>query len=297
MGCLKLIYREEKPTLKVLKNTFTSSYRYGFNGQEKTDEISGNGNHYTAEFWEYDPRTGRRWNLDPVVKPWESGYAVMGGNPIWNKDVNGDDFVNASTEKRKAAGVKKDEAQANLNSATTAAKPFEGVTKKEAKAAGNLSEFKAAQSNLKTAQKAFNKAEAIFNQEVENEATVDAALALFKEVNPEQFAKFDKFDPTGRGVIDIVVSGQKDAIQILDSKGFPTGVTTKEGINASVGNDDKSKDFVKVRLQVIKVDGVIQITSITGVLVHAMGHLQGDRSENAARQFQTEQFDNKLKKK
>jgi hypothetical protein len=37
-------------------------YRYGFNGQEKSDEIAGEGNHNTAEFWEYDTRTGRRWN-------------------------------------------------------------------------------------------------------------------------------------------------------------------------------------------------------------------------------------------
>jgi len=35
-------------------------YRYGFNGQEKSDEIKGEGNSYTALFWEYDPRIGRR---------------------------------------------------------------------------------------------------------------------------------------------------------------------------------------------------------------------------------------------
>jgi hypothetical protein len=68
-----------------------SSYRYGFNGQEKSDEISGAGNHYTAEFWEMDPRLCRRWNIDPVVKPFESGYACFGNNPIWFIDHNGAD--------------------------------------------------------------------------------------------------------------------------------------------------------------------------------------------------------------
>jgi hypothetical protein len=43
----------------------SEGYRYGFNGQEKSDEIKGSGNSYTAEFWEYDPRLGRRWNMDP----------------------------------------------------------------------------------------------------------------------------------------------------------------------------------------------------------------------------------------
>jgi hypothetical protein len=39
-----------------------AAYRYGFNGQEKDDEVCGSGNLNTAEFWEYDTRLGRRWN-------------------------------------------------------------------------------------------------------------------------------------------------------------------------------------------------------------------------------------------
>jgi RHS repeat-associated protein len=77
--------------------TFSSeSYRYGFNGQEKSDEIAGFGNHTTAEFWEYDPRIGRRWNADPAVKDYESPYASFSNNPIWFSDENGADTVKAS---------------------------------------------------------------------------------------------------------------------------------------------------------------------------------------------------------
>jgi len=46
----------------------STDYRYGYNQQEKSLEIDANGNHNTAEFWEYDTRSGRRWNLNPVVK-------------------------------------------------------------------------------------------------------------------------------------------------------------------------------------------------------------------------------------
>ncbi len=63
--------------------------RYGFNGQEKDDEIAQG--IYTAEFWEYDSRLGKRWNTDPVVKPWESSYACFNNNPINMVDPNGDD--------------------------------------------------------------------------------------------------------------------------------------------------------------------------------------------------------------
>jgi LysM repeat protein len=69
----------------------SESYRFGFNTQEKTDEISGPGNHFTAQFWEYDGRLGRRWNLDPVVKPWESLYACFSDNPISMVDPDGND--------------------------------------------------------------------------------------------------------------------------------------------------------------------------------------------------------------
>jgi hypothetical protein len=72
MGCLKLTYRTDRAALKAAQGclpknggTCAGAYRYGFNTQEKEDEISGSaGTHYSAEFWMYDTRTGRRWNLD-----------------------------------------------------------------------------------------------------------------------------------------------------------------------------------------------------------------------------------------
>ncbi|OMP74818.1 RHS repeat domain-containing protein [[Flexibacter] sp. ATCC 35208] len=68
----------------------TSAYRYGFNGQEKSNEIKGEGNSYTAEFWEYDPGLGRRWNVDPRPEVSRSPYAVIQDNPIGFNDLKGD---------------------------------------------------------------------------------------------------------------------------------------------------------------------------------------------------------------
>lgn len=65
-------------------------YRYGFNGQEKSDEIKGIGNSYSAPYWEYDPRLGKRWNMDPVVNPNVSSYAAFNNNPISLSDPDGD---------------------------------------------------------------------------------------------------------------------------------------------------------------------------------------------------------------
>ena len=62
-------------------------YRYSINGQEKEKEI--NENITTAQYWEYDSRIGRRWNVDPVIKPWESPYASFNNNPITQIDPEG----------------------------------------------------------------------------------------------------------------------------------------------------------------------------------------------------------------
>ena len=66
-------------------------YRYGFNGHEKDDEISGSGNHISFNDYGYDPRTGRRWRTDPAFKeyPSISPYAGFGNNPIVFIDPDG----------------------------------------------------------------------------------------------------------------------------------------------------------------------------------------------------------------
>jgi hypothetical protein len=67
-----------------------SSYRYGFNGQERSIEIHNNS--FTAEYWEYDSRIGKRWNIDPVPKIMFSPYVVLANSPIMFVDPNGADW-------------------------------------------------------------------------------------------------------------------------------------------------------------------------------------------------------------
>ena len=79
------------------------SYRFGFNGQEKDDEVYGStGTSYTAQFWQYDPRIGRRWNLDPKPTVGISDYACFADNPIWFSDPLGNSatvFITADEDK------------------------------------------------------------------------------------------------------------------------------------------------------------------------------------------------------
>ena len=71
--------------------SFSSSrYRYGFNGQEKDTTIEPN--HFTALYWEYDSRSGRRWNIDPKAdqKISLSPYNALSNNPNSRIDADGD---------------------------------------------------------------------------------------------------------------------------------------------------------------------------------------------------------------
>jgi hypothetical protein len=67
-----------------------SEYRYGFNGMERDNEVKGRGCSITAQFWEYDTRTCRRWNLDPKPNISISNYAAFALNPIMHSDKEGD---------------------------------------------------------------------------------------------------------------------------------------------------------------------------------------------------------------
>jgi hypothetical protein len=97
MGCPQLHNKKMHYTAKGVQGLFVGfkksdakSYRWGFNGQQREDEIAGEGNHNTAKFWEYDSRLGRRWNLDPKPQIGNSDYGVNRNNPIISVDKNGD---------------------------------------------------------------------------------------------------------------------------------------------------------------------------------------------------------------
>lgn len=72
----------------------SGSYRYGYHGAEKTDEISGNGNHYDYPERGYDPRLVRWWSVDKYSTkyPNQSPYAYVGNSPLINKENDGNDY-------------------------------------------------------------------------------------------------------------------------------------------------------------------------------------------------------------
>jgi RHS repeat-associated protein len=73
------------------KSDTGGSYRYGFNGEELMNELSGDGMAYDLGERFYDGRLGKMFSLDPLSAqyPWQSPYAYCYNNPIWIVDVKG----------------------------------------------------------------------------------------------------------------------------------------------------------------------------------------------------------------
>ncbi|WP_428741573.1 DUF6443 domain-containing protein [Tenacibaculum sp.] len=67
------------------------SYRYGFQGQEKDDEVKGEGNSINYKFRMHDPRLGRFFAVDPLFKeyPFNSPYAFSENFVIAGTEIEG----------------------------------------------------------------------------------------------------------------------------------------------------------------------------------------------------------------
>ncbi len=69
----------------------TADYRYGFQGQEKDDEIKGEGNSLNYTFRMHDPRVGRFFARDPLATkyPWNSPYSFSENKVIQFIELEG----------------------------------------------------------------------------------------------------------------------------------------------------------------------------------------------------------------
>ncbi|MDZ4663633.1 MAG: hypothetical protein SGJ15_02040, partial [Bacteroidota bacterium] len=74
---------------------------YSHNSHEKEDAIYKGAQ--SAEYWMYDSRIMRRWEVDPMTYEWQSPYAVFNNNPILYADLlglKGDDKKTERSQRR-----------------------------------------------------------------------------------------------------------------------------------------------------------------------------------------------------
>ena len=102
-----LSYSDYYPFGMLVPNRHGSSdsYRFGFNGKEKDDELKGEGNSYDFGARMLDPRIGRWFAPDKEEDefPWQSTYSFVSDSPLWRIDPDGnwDIEVHASSNRSK----------------------------------------------------------------------------------------------------------------------------------------------------------------------------------------------------
>jgi RHS repeat-associated protein len=89
----------------------STAYKYGFNGKEKDDEVSGTGNQYDYGFRIYNPRIAKFLSVDPLTSkyPELSPFHFAGNSPIKFVDIDGrelsvsgtvaNDFINLLSQR------------------------------------------------------------------------------------------------------------------------------------------------------------------------------------------------------
>ena len=240
----------------------SNAYRFGgAGGQEKDDEITGvTGSHYTAEYWMYDSRIGRRWNVDPVDKPWESSYAAFANNPIWFIDPDGADVVNgdriiADKQKEKSDNANNDLTDImSKNSITTDTKRSDflnsGGTKETWK------KYKLAKRTAKDELKKYNRLNCIANQ------TQDI-IDKWKIESPDVFNEVD-----GQKVDFVLFSSD---MTLQDVKG---GVTP-----AYIGTPNAptlySRDINQANALTVRIDNNVNISTKDGTGQYNLNHEAG----------------------
>ena len=77
--------------IRILNIQAQPTYRYGFQGQERDDEIKGKGNSLNYTYRMHDPRLGRFFAVDPLFRdyPWYTPYQFSGNKVIAFVELEG----------------------------------------------------------------------------------------------------------------------------------------------------------------------------------------------------------------
>jgi RHS repeat-associated protein len=85
----------------------STAYRYGFQGQEKDDELKGEGNSVNYKFRMHDPRIGRFFAVDPLSAKfaWNSPYAFSENRVIDGVELEGKEVLLVGKTVTGGAGI------------------------------------------------------------------------------------------------------------------------------------------------------------------------------------------------
>jgi len=272
-------------------------YRFGFNGQERDDEVAGVGNTMTATFWEYDARLGRRWNLDPKPQVNISDYSVMGDNPILYLDLLGDSKQSRHLDPKGKVIAEYDDGDNSVYKHQTAKSKqdvdswrskFKNTSGNGAKIGQmtnfglgvfNLNTFNQKQFNWKTSNlnsgnsKQMNSSQTSFGGWPKITANIEALAGVKAKVGPIGFG-------LGRGTI---IAGFKDNELSLFGHNLTTGETIKNDqytLQSAGHGVQVSTTFIKQNSTWIQTSTDVEVVNFNFVFSNIKTNADGSKEES-----------------
>jgi RHS repeat-associated protein len=219
--------------------------RYLYNGKQYNDDFGMGWYDYGARF--YDPSIARWSAVDPLAEKYKhwSGYNYCLDNPIKFIDPDGMRVINGDKSARDGALATRDDAQKRFDA------KYEGDKNKDRKSFESKAEYKAykaARSELKSAEKALTKAEA-------NYKLTESRIQDFKSTDPEGFAQADN-----------LTYKAKDGLDRKIDVSVKSGYSSKKGETNLILNPETGI----IKSITITIDDGQPIQS--RVLAHELGH-------------------------
>jgi len=236
---------------------YDAAYRFGFNGKEKDDEVSGNGNHYDYGFRIYNPRLGRFLSVDPLTKsyPMLNPYQFAANMPIWATDLDGLEALITNKNDNTATFV------ANVYFVTKGTGRVDGAALKksaEDRIVRQLSE----------AARTVSGAEFKFELNYISEDNNGNPLTYEKASELAQNSKVTHVTSAGD---EIVVEGIETGVVVTSDKLEPTN--SGQFVPASINPDG---NFNKIKINENNANSMDQ-TKAQATFAHELGHYLGRR--------------------
>ena len=265
----------------------TNGYRFGFNGMEQDNEVSGEGNSYDFGARIYDSRLGRWMSVDPLqtTYPNLSPYNFCGGNPILFVDIDGKKFVNPYTLLRKS--ISDDLSSKRKELVSNYGENFENLNKKQFRQSGL--DRKSWKQNWKTYQSeagGFYSTKAKLNLVTEKETQVNNALTELADKYPKVYQYFDNYEMDGKQINivlfnDLVTAEEYGNLveygstRLNPNRADLTGANTiDKDLKGFPIQDNTGGDAIAIELKMLKFgeNRPAKSKSSLKVFLHELGH-------------------------
>jgi RHS repeat-associated protein len=274
--------------MQIKERTWSSSsYKHGFNGMEKDDEVKGEGNSLDFGARIYDGRLGRWLSVDPFARkfPNMSTYAGFGNNPILLIDTDGKEFKNPYTKYRKFIQQQVNKQKQLLGQKYSKyGTNIESLKRKSFRKSGlKRGQWKKDWKGYKSVASEFHKSRAKLSLISEKETQINNALKSLESEYPTVYEYFNTYQLNGKDVNILLFNDLITSEEYAQLSEFGSTFINNEEITGAQPKDRDFTDFqivdftgdaIPIELKMLRFGEKKPIKSKSSlkILLHELGH-------------------------